>query len=158
MAIDASEISAILKSEIKNLDLLAKQVVEGFITGMHKSPYHGFSVEFSEHKLYNKNGFEEKQTHLNRVKILNSLEEKPEFNQIKIKGKQIETQSFKVSHIEKDEENNLYKYTLKDKDDIEYKMTSNREVDFSKPIDFIKSEKDTIYLSKKKKNKNKIKV
>ncbi|TYP99486.1 uncharacterized protein DUF58 [Tenacibaculum adriaticum] len=41
-------------SEIKNLDILAKQVVEGFITGMHKSPFHGFSVEFSEHKLYNK--------------------------------------------------------------------------------------------------------
>ncbi len=41
-------------SEIKNLELLAKQVVEGFITGMHKSPFHGFSVEFSEHKLYNK--------------------------------------------------------------------------------------------------------
>jgi uncharacterized protein (DUF58 family) len=40
-------------SEIKNLELLAKQVVEGFITGMHKSPFHGFSVEFSEHKLYN---------------------------------------------------------------------------------------------------------
>lgn len=40
-------------SEIKNLDLLAKQVVEGFITGIHKSPFHGFSVEFSEHKLYN---------------------------------------------------------------------------------------------------------
>ena len=38
---------------IKNLELLAKQVVEGFITGMHKSPFHGFSVEFSEHKLYN---------------------------------------------------------------------------------------------------------
>ncbi len=36
-----------------NLELLAKQVVEGFITGMHKSPFHGFSVEFSEHKLYN---------------------------------------------------------------------------------------------------------
>ncbi|CAL2108554.1 DUF58 domain-containing protein [Tenacibaculum sp. 190524A02b] len=43
-----------LTSEIKNLELLAKQVVEGFITGMHKSPFHGFSVEFSEHKLYNK--------------------------------------------------------------------------------------------------------
>jgi len=40
-------------SEIKNLELLAKTVVEGFITGMHKSPFHGFSVEFSEHKLYN---------------------------------------------------------------------------------------------------------
>lgn len=47
-------LSNVQSSEIKNLDLLAKQVVEGFITGMHKSPFHGFSVEFSEHKLYNK--------------------------------------------------------------------------------------------------------
>jgi uncharacterized protein (DUF58 family) len=37
-----------------NIELLAKQVVEGFITGMHKSPFHGFSVEFAEHRLYNK--------------------------------------------------------------------------------------------------------
>lgn len=36
-----------------NLELLAKQVVEGFITGLHKSPFHGFSVEFAEHRLYN---------------------------------------------------------------------------------------------------------
>jgi len=36
-----------------NLDFLAKQVVEGFISGMHKSPFHGFSAEFAEHKLYN---------------------------------------------------------------------------------------------------------
>jgi uncharacterized protein (DUF58 family) len=35
------------------MELFAKQVVEGFITGMHKSPYHGFSVEFAEHRLYN---------------------------------------------------------------------------------------------------------
>lgn len=35
------------------LDVLAKQVVEGFIIGLHKSPYHGFSVEFAEHRLYN---------------------------------------------------------------------------------------------------------
>lgn len=41
-------------TELKNLELLAKQVVEGFITGMHKSPFHGFSVEFAEHRLYNK--------------------------------------------------------------------------------------------------------
>ncbi|MGJ8743311.1 DUF58 domain-containing protein [Polaribacter sp.] len=46
-------LSEVKSSEIKNLDLLAKQVVEGFITGIHKSPFHGFSVEFSEHKLYN---------------------------------------------------------------------------------------------------------
>ena len=38
----------------KNLELLAKQVVEGFIAGMHKSPFHGFSSEFAEHKIYNK--------------------------------------------------------------------------------------------------------
>ena len=36
-----------------NLELFAKQVVEGFITGKHKSPFHGFSVEFAEHRLYN---------------------------------------------------------------------------------------------------------
>lgn len=36
-----------------NLELLARQVVEGFITGLHKSPFHGFSVEFAEHRQYN---------------------------------------------------------------------------------------------------------
>ena len=35
------------------MELFAKQVVEGFVTGLHKSPYHGFSVEFAEHRLYN---------------------------------------------------------------------------------------------------------
>ena len=39
-----------------SFELLAKQVVEGFITGLHKSPFHGFSVEFAEHRLYNKGG------------------------------------------------------------------------------------------------------
>ncbi len=38
---------------INNLELLAKQVVEGFIIGLHKSPFHGFSVEFAEHRIYN---------------------------------------------------------------------------------------------------------
>ncbi len=37
----------------ENLELLARQVVEGFIIGLHKSPFHGFSVEFAEHRLYN---------------------------------------------------------------------------------------------------------
>lgn len=35
------------------LELLARQVVEGFIIGLHKSPFHGFSVEFAEHRIYN---------------------------------------------------------------------------------------------------------
>jgi uncharacterized protein (DUF58 family) len=39
--------------EYGKLDFLAKQLVEGFITGLHKSPFHGFSVEFAEHRLYN---------------------------------------------------------------------------------------------------------
>ncbi|MBC8047996.1 MAG: DUF58 domain-containing protein [Fimbriimonadaceae bacterium] len=38
---------------VENLELLAKQVVEGFILGLHKSPFHGFSVEFAEHRIYN---------------------------------------------------------------------------------------------------------
>jgi uncharacterized protein (DUF58 family) len=37
----------------KGIEFLARQVVEGFITGLHKSPFHGFSVEFAEHRLYN---------------------------------------------------------------------------------------------------------
>ena len=39
--------------QIGSLEFLAKQAVEGFITGLHRSPYHGFSVEFAEHRLYN---------------------------------------------------------------------------------------------------------
>jgi uncharacterized protein (DUF58 family) len=50
------DIVSIRLNEIKqnvSLELLARQLVEGFITGLHKSPYHGFSVEFAEHRLYN---------------------------------------------------------------------------------------------------------
>ena len=36
-----------------SLEFIARQVVEGFITGLHKSPFHGFSVEFAEHRQYN---------------------------------------------------------------------------------------------------------
>lgn len=39
--------------DFRNLELLARQVVEGFITGLHRSPFHGFSVEFAEHRPYN---------------------------------------------------------------------------------------------------------
>lgn len=40
-------------TRFQHLELLAHQVVEGFISGMHKSPFHGFSAEFAEHKIYN---------------------------------------------------------------------------------------------------------
>ena len=40
-------------SQIKGLELKAKKIIEGFIAGLHKSPYHGFSVEFAEHRPYN---------------------------------------------------------------------------------------------------------
>ena len=40
-------------SSFLNFDLLSKSIVEGFISGMHKSPFHGFSAEFAEHKIYN---------------------------------------------------------------------------------------------------------
>lgn len=39
--------------QYSKLELIAKQVVEGFVTGLHKSPFHGFSVEFAEHRIYN---------------------------------------------------------------------------------------------------------
>lgn len=40
-------------TQYDNIEYVAKQVVEGFITGMHRSPMHGFSVEFAEHRQYN---------------------------------------------------------------------------------------------------------
>ena len=40
-------------TSFQQLELLANQIVEGFISGMHKSPFHGFSAEFAEHKVYN---------------------------------------------------------------------------------------------------------
>jgi uncharacterized protein (DUF58 family) len=48
MPIDNSEIQALSQLEFK-----ARQVVEGFLAGLHKSPFHGFSVEFAEHRIYN---------------------------------------------------------------------------------------------------------
>jgi len=39
-------------SKLQGLDLIARMIVEGFLTGLHKSPYHGFSVEFAEHRQY----------------------------------------------------------------------------------------------------------
>ncbi len=45
--------SAEIRNLGSNLELLAQQVVEGFIVGLHRSPFHGFSVEFAEHRLYN---------------------------------------------------------------------------------------------------------
>ena len=48
-----SELDLAAIRSFENLELLARQLVDGFITGLHQSPYHGFSVEFSEHRLYN---------------------------------------------------------------------------------------------------------
>lgn len=39
--------------QFDNFEFVAQQIVEGFITGLHRSPFHGFSVEFAEHRLYN---------------------------------------------------------------------------------------------------------
>ncbi len=53
MAANQQELDLNKIKEYGNIEMLAKQMVEGFITGLHKSPYHGFSVEFAEHRLYN---------------------------------------------------------------------------------------------------------
>lgn len=56
MSIDAKPLKYLdpaFVSQISNMELRARLIVEGFITGLHKSPYHGFSVEFAEHRPYN---------------------------------------------------------------------------------------------------------
>lgn len=49
---EVQSLDSIEYRDFEHLEMLAKQVVEGFITGLHKSPFHGFSVEFSEHRIY----------------------------------------------------------------------------------------------------------
>ncbi len=49
---DKRYLDPLVVSRISRLDLIARLVVEGFITGLHKSPFHGFSVEFSEYRPY----------------------------------------------------------------------------------------------------------
>jgi len=43
----------VVVSRLKHMEMRARLIVEGFITGLHRSPYHGFSVEFAEHRPYN---------------------------------------------------------------------------------------------------------
>jgi uncharacterized protein (DUF58 family) len=50
---DIKYLDPLVVSKLKNIEVKARLIVEGFITGFHKSPYHGFSVEFAEHRPYN---------------------------------------------------------------------------------------------------------
>ncbi|MDH7604834.1 MAG: DUF58 domain-containing protein [Melioribacter sp.] len=56
MSIKTKEVKSFLNpdviAKIENLELRARMIVEGFMIGLHRSPYHGFSVEFSEHRPY----------------------------------------------------------------------------------------------------------
>ena len=53
MSIQTRELlDPLMVSRLGNLELVARLVVEGFITGLHRSPYHGFSVEFTDHRPY----------------------------------------------------------------------------------------------------------
>ncbi|MCE3008273.1 MAG: DUF58 domain-containing protein [Bacteroidetes bacterium] len=53
MVQDLKYLDPLVISRLKNMEVKARMIVEGFITGLHKSPYHGFSVEFAEHRPYN---------------------------------------------------------------------------------------------------------
>ncbi|HLA41744.1 MAG TPA: DUF58 domain-containing protein [Candidatus Glassbacteria bacterium] len=53
MTVSAGQmLNPLVISRLGNLELIARKVVEGFITGLHRSPYHGFSVEFTDHRPY----------------------------------------------------------------------------------------------------------
>lgn len=53
MSTEIKYLDPVVVSKLKHIEIKAKRIVEGFITGLHKSPYHGFSVEFAEHRPYN---------------------------------------------------------------------------------------------------------
>ena len=65
--------------KLLNLELMAQQIVEGFNSGYHKSPFHGFSSEFEEHKIYN---FGESTKHID-WNIFQSIKTFINFNPVK---------------------------------------------------------------------------
>ena len=98
-------------SQLNNLFLKAKFVVEGFIVGLHKSPYHGFSIEFSEHRAYGQG---------DEIKHIDW----------KLWGK---TDKYFVKQFE--EETNLKSYLLFDQSaSMKYKSDKISKLDYSKLI------------------------
>ncbi len=97
--------------QFENFEILAKLLVEGFITGLHKSPYHGFSVEFAEHKLYN---FGESTRHID-WKVYAKTD--------RLYTKQFEEETNLRCHILLDVSSSMF-YPLPDKDKIRFSMVS----------------------------------
>ncbi len=98
-------------AQFNHLDLLAQQLVDGFITGLHKSPYHGFSVEFAEHKLYN---FGESTKHID-WKVFARTD--------RLYTKQYEEETNLRCHLIIDQSPSMY-YPTKGKDKIKFSVLS----------------------------------
>ena len=94
-------------SNIASLSLKARLLVEGLIVGMHKSPYHGFSVEFSEHRSYN------------RGDEIRNIDWKIWGKTDKYFVKEYEEETNLLAHIILDQSNSM-SYTSKDITKLEY--------------------------------------
>ncbi len=97
--------------KFESLEFLARQLVEGFITGLHKSPYHGFSVEFAEHKLYN---YGESTRHID-WKLYSRTD--------RLYTKQYEEETNLRSHLVIDTSHSMY-YPLPNKDKVKFAIYS----------------------------------
>lgn len=123
------------KTQFTNFELLAQSIVEGFISGMHKSPFHGFSAEFAEHKIYN-NG--ESTRHID-WKLFAKTE--------KLYTKRFDEETNMRCHIIVDLSSSMYYPNLEEQPDLDYNKVEFSALASAVLLQILKKQRDAAGLS-----------
>ena len=123
------------KTQFTNFELLAQSIVEGFISGMHKSPFHGFSAEFAEHKIYN-NG--ESTRHID-WKLFAKTD--------KLYTKRFDEETNMRCHIIVDLSSSMYYPNLEEQPDLDYNKVEFSALASAVLLQILKKQRDAAGLS-----------
>ena len=123
------------KTQFTNFELLAQSIVEGFISGMHKSPFHGFSAEFAEHKIYN-NG--ESTRHID-WKLFAKTD--------KLYTKRFDEETNMRCHIIVDLSSSMYYPNLEEQPDLDYNKVEFSALSSAVLLQILKKQRDAAGLS-----------
>ncbi len=123
------------KTQFSNFELLAQSIVEGFISGMHKSPFHGFSAEFAEHKIYN-NG--ESTRHID-WKLFAKTD--------KLYTKRFDEETNMRCHLIVDLSSSMFYPNLKEHSDLKYNKVEFSALASAVLLQILKKQRDAVGLS-----------
>lgn len=123
------------KTQFTNFELLAQSIVEGFISGMHKSPFYGFSAEFAEHKIYN-NG--ESTRHID-WKLFAKTD--------KLYTKRFDEETNMRCHIIVDLSSSMYYPNLEEQPDLDYNKVEFSALASAVLLQILKKQRDAAGLS-----------